>query len=270
MAIQLPWGWERFFEELSAFLRYIERQEGTANESFAEYVVERLEVSIRHVSRVNQLLRSFIGREVSSTATHYSVLLAELLQCLRTLCVQWEAYLDQGQFNVASTSYTAPVIHRSVIGRPRLLITQHQLEYLRSMFFSWVQISEILGVSSMTIYRRRQEYGLLNTPTEILSDAELCIIVRSMQAEFPGLGQTMVWGRLRSMGFRVTRERVRSAVYQNDPIQTALRWRGELVRRHPYSVPGPNSLWHMGKLNNYVIKAAAGVFISCLDTLYSP
>ena len=37
---QLPWGWERFFEELAGFLRYIERQEGTANESYAEYVVE--------------------------------------------------------------------------------------------------------------------------------------------------------------------------------------------------------------------------------------
>ena len=80
------------------------------------------------------------------------------------------------------------------------------------MFFSWVQISEILGVSSMAIYRRRQEYGMLNTPTEILSDTELCIIVHCIQAEFPRLGQTMVWGRLRSMGFRVTCERVRSAI----------------------------------------------------------
>ena len=33
------------------------------------------------------------------------------------------------------------------------------------------------------------------------------------------------------MGFSVTRERVRQAVRESDPIQTALRWRDELVRR---------------------------------------
>ena len=32
-----------------------------------------------------------------------------------------------------------------------------------------------------------------------------------------------------------------------DPINTALRWRGNLSNRRPYSVPGPNSLWHIGE-----------------------
>jgi len=105
---------------------------------------------------------------------------------------------------VLSTSYMAPVTPRSQIGRPRFLITQHQLEYLRSMSFSWVQISEILGVSCMTIYRRRQEYGMTGIPTGTLTDAELHMIVHRMQTELPALGQTMVWGRLRSMGFFVT------------------------------------------------------------------
>ena len=55
------------------------------------------------------------------------------------------------------------------------------------------------------------------------------------------MGETMLWGQLRSMGFCVTRTRVRSALREADPIHTALRWRGELTRRQPYSVPGPNS-----------------------------
>ena len=59
------------------------------------------------------------------------------------------------------------------------------------------------------------------------------------------------------MGFNVTRERIRQAVRENDPIHTALRWRGELVRRQPYSVPGPNSLWHIGML------------LCCLFEIYS-
>ena len=58
-----PWGWERFFGELDAFMRLAERQEGTANGSFAEYVVERLETCMRNVSvLVNTLGQLLITR----------------------------------------------------------------------------------------------------------------------------------------------------------------------------------------------------------------
>ena len=50
------------------------------------------------------------------------------------------------------------------------------------------------------------------------------------------------------MGFCVTRERVRNALRALDPIETALRWRGEVVHRQPDCVPGPNRLWHLGLL----------------------
>ena len=59
----------------------------------------------------------------------------------------------------------------------------------------------------------------------------------------------MVWGRLRSMGFNVTRERVRRAIRVTDPLYTAFCWRGDIIQRQPYSVPGPNSLWHLGMLH---------------------
>ena len=60
----------------------------------------------------------------------------------------------------------------------------------------------------------------------------------------PEIGQSMVIGRLHSMGFHsVQRERVRVAIRAVDPLNTALRAPGALTRRQPYSVPGPNSLW---------------------------
>ena len=96
----------------------------------------------------------------------------------------------------------------------------------------------MLRVSLMTIYRRRREFGMLNTPNGSLTSMELRVLVQRLQAEMPALGQTMVWGRLRSMGFFVTSERVRSVIHDIDPIQTALRWRCDLVRHQPYSVPG--------------------------------
>lgn len=64
--------------------------------------------------------------------------------------------------------------------------------------------------------------------------------------QLPTMGQTMIWGKLRSMRIKVTRERVRQAMRECDPINNALRWQGQLVQRRPYSVPGPNSLWHLG------------------------
>ena len=55
-------GWERFFDELSSFIRNLNRQRGTANEDFSEYVVERLETYVtasstryRHALRMRNL-----------------------------------------------------------------------------------------------------------------------------------------------------------------------------------------------------------------------
>ena len=61
----------------------------------------------------------------------------------------------------------------SQTGRPIFDISKEQIQYLRSMSYTWVQISEILGVSHMTIYRRRQEYGMVENPGGNITDNEL-------------------------------------------------------------------------------------------------
>ena len=80
-----------------------------------------------------------------------------------------------------------------------------------------------------------------------ITDEELSVIHRQMRRGNPALGERMVMGHLRSMGFKITRSRVRDCIRTTDPIQIALQWRGQLAPRQPYSVPGPNSLWHIGK-----------------------
>ena len=80
-----------------------------------------------------------------------------------------------------------------------------------------------------------------------LTDPVLNDVVQQLKREFPSMGETMLWGQLRTMAFKVTHSRIRHALREADPMYTALRWRGELTRRQPYSVPGPNSLWHIGK-----------------------
>ena len=241
-------GWEIFFERMIAFLEESNEME-FLNEAYLHYATERLEICIDCIVSLDDVLQSrpvTVTEEEHEIAISISSQFTLILQYLRELHSQWSLQCDEFEADVVSTSYSAPLIHSSQPGRPRMLITPEQLCYLRSLSFSWVQISQILGVSYMTIYRRRNEFGITEMDRERqISDDELQNI---LQQEFPAMGQTMVWGHLRSMGYRITRERVRNAMRQNDPIHNALRWQGDLVQRRPYSVPGPNSLWHIGEV----------------------
>ena len=98
----------------------------------------------------------------------------------------------------------------------------------------------------MTIFRRRQEFGILNEPSIEINDAELRVVLSQLRRTFPELGEKMVIGHLRSLGYNVTRSCIRNAIRVTDPISVALRWQGNLTVRRPYLVPGPNSLWHIG------------------------
>ena len=111
----------------------------------------------------------------------------------------------------------------------------------------------MLMVSRMTIYRRRVEFGMLEDCRRSISEDGLVSIVGHIMREHPQVGQSFVSGRLRSLGYRVVRERVRRAVRTCDPLNTALRWCGHTMFRRPYSVPWPNSLWHIGKFFFYCI-----------------
>ena len=75
----------------------------------------------------------------------------------------------------------------------------------------------------MMLYHRRLEYGMLREPNGTLTDSELHSVVLHLRFDMPALGQTIVSARLRSMGFSVTRERVRNIIRAIDPIETALR-----------------------------------------------
>ncbi len=167
---------------------------------------------------------------------------------LRTVHREWEEYFD-GLERLTSSSYSVPLETSSGrIDRPRFDVRQEQIEYLRSMSFTYSQISELLGVSRMTVYRRCIEYGVLDVRSREnrMADADVLRMVREIRLELPTMGQTMLMGRLQSMGCNVTREQVRQAIRAIDPLHTALRSPSAAVSRRPYSVPGPNSLWHIG------------------------
>ena len=95
-------------------------------------------------------------------------------------------------------------------------------------------------------YRRRVEFRMLNEPSQSISSDDLTSLVSEIRSTTPYVGESLVSGRLRSLGYQVSRDRVHQALRSTDPLGSALRWPGGLTHRHPYSVAGPNSLWHIG------------------------
>lgn len=128
---------------------------------------------------------------------------------------------------VINIGITAPFI--GIKGRPRFLIDQDQLEFLRDMQLSWSEIAKLVGISRMTLYRKRIEMELPNAFSEI-GDNELVALVSAVKTELPESGERIVAGVLYSHGVRVPRRRVRDAIHTVDPINTSLRWEPRIRR----------------------------------------
>jgi len=250
------WGWEQYFNEFIIFLRHANRNLGTADWNHATHIIERLQVQAIHSclkiilfpSQICVESLTVIRDQLESDADLRSVAekIEELVDCCRQIEHEWEHYVDTLESN-EQYSYQASVALRGGRGRPRFIIQREQLLYLTSLGFSWTNISLLLGVSRMTVYRRRIEYDLLSEPTNPLNDDALKDLLREIKRGHPNLGQTMILGLIRAQGYYVSRERLRDAIKQIDPLCTALRWHSITYRRQ-YRVPSPNALWHIGML----------------------
>ena len=74
--------------------------------------------------------------------------------------VLWEWYEETLETvgDGGNVTYAVEVEHTTHRGRPRFIVSVNQLEYLRSLSFSWTTISSCLGV---THYCLLAECGLL-------------------------------------------------------------------------------------------------------------
>ncbi len=77
----------------------------------------------------------------------------------------------------------------------------------------------MLGVSRMTIYRRRIEYSLIQDPSTEISDAQLRIVLQAIKQDNR---EVMVMGIIRSMRYRVSREKFRQEIREIDPLPLLL------------------------------------------------
>ena len=166
------WRWESFFEEVESFIVSAERRYEHANEQYAQFVVERMQTVIRSIRGIRDHLHStdiILTLSETHVVRQYVSYLDELVQNCRILAHTWERYVDELLRGDHANSYRAAGIRTGRRGRPSFSITREQLEYLQSMSFTWSEIGSILGVSRMTIYRRRQEYNMLGERQDTLT-----------------------------------------------------------------------------------------------------
>ena len=77
-----------------------------------------------------------------------------------------------------------------------------------------------------------------------ITDHDLDAMVASIQRQYPDCGYSMMQGYLNGLNHRAQQGRIREAMARTDPEGLASRWFNTVVRR-AYSVPSPNSLWHV-------------------------
>ena len=141
-------------------------------------------------------------------------------------------------------------------GRPPLPVSKEQLVFLRSLKFTWADISAILGPSVKTLQRRAKEWNIL-TYSQI-SNTELDAIVLDLTGQFPNVGEAMLTGHLLSLNIHIQREKLRQSIHR-------VRGHSHLptrIYRRTYSVPGPNYLWHIDgnhKLIRYRLVIHGGI-----------
>ena len=128
-------------------------------------------------------------------------------------------------------------------GRPRVHVNKEQLQYLIECRFRTRDIATLFGCSTRTIQRRMAEFGVCNAYTAA-TDAELDLFVYEVTSAYPLCGEKTILGRMRSQGTHVPRQRVRDSMLRVDPsgVESLKR---RILHRRVYSVPSPNSLWHL-------------------------
>ena len=129
-------------------------------------------------------------------------------------------------------------------GHPRIIVNVDQVELLRSAGYTWDDVADAFLVSRSTIWRRLRETGISVSRYTDISDNDLDGLIGSIRQRHPHSGQSLIQGLLLSANVHVQRYRIRGALHRIDPLGAILR-RNEPITRRRYTVPGPNSLWHV-------------------------
>ena len=161
--------------------------------AYLEHVERRLEENVRVFLAMEMMAGGNINEQQRSLLQQLSFASSNLLS---EVCNMKTANHRQANSSIP------PVL--STEGRPKYDIGKEQIEQLREAGMAWQDIALCLGVHPRTLYRRRMEFGLSSSFTEISDDA-LDIQIQDLVRLTPNAGETLVRGSLRGRGISVQR-----------------------------------------------------------------
>ena len=245
---------QSFLLSIQDCINRIEQSTAPENDRTLEYLRDRLEGYIQIVLAISLVLTNVQGfLTVKMLIEHLWQSLREQLHHIRERladCRQISAVFPRRPLQSEGNSG----------GRPKYHITAEQIDVLRSTGMSWTATAKCLGVSTKTLSRRRQEYGITDY-TETRED-ELEWNVRDILQLTPFSGETYVQGALRARGIYIQRWKSRDALQQIDPVNRAVR-RRYAIRRRIYNVSKPNHLWHID--SNHKLIHWRFILHGCID-----
>ena len=220
---------ETFFNDLSSLVSDVERR----TRDNVEYLKDEIDTAIEHIL--------YLKHDFGSSESLNNLLI--LFQV-----ISQELFREINNFSRRSAilSCTHTLESTGQRGRPKCIIDRETLVHLRNLNYQWKEIASMFLVSRWTISRRVKELGIGDLlGYSNITDEELDRIVRDFKLSHGiSVGRSLVTGHLRSLGIRVQQKRVAESLSRVDPDNSRLRW-SILIRRRSYSVPGPNSLWHI-------------------------
>ena len=151
-------------------------------------------------------------------------------------------------------------------GRPSINIPKETLELYLEYGFKKAKIAKMFNVSSKTISRRIELFGIQNHVQQFseITDTELDEIVGDIVVDFPNCGIRRMKGFLQGKGLKIQWSRIRSSMWRVDPTGLLLRkTQLNTVQRRRYSVPGTLALWHID--GNHKLIRWRFVIHGCID-----
>ena len=198
-----------------------------------EYLHGRLEGHVQIVFAISLVLASLQGQEALKD------MLENLLEYLRRLLQDLKNKISSSLVDSCTVFQREPSQTLSSGGRPRYAITREHIETLRNTGIQWTAIARCLGVSSKTLYRRRLEYGLQDSFSDITNE-ELEWNIRDILKLTPFSGESYIRGALRGRGIFIQRRKIKEVLQTVDPVGRAIRRRSSIQRRL-YNVKNPTT-----------------------------
>ena len=240
-----------FFSSLKTYVNLTTRAGLQEDPNMREHLCFKLEDYLQVVRTLTSIVNSKAGHEELKSLL--GRLVWELQELVNELQSQVRQDTQHNNFRLNKQCDTG--------GRPKYVVTKEQIETLRDTGMNWKSVAQVLGISERTLFRRREEFNMEDTFSNI-SDTDLKNTIYCILQQTPYVGETYVRGGLVARKIFVPRHRVRECLRSLDPVGRAMRRRFTIQRRL-YNVAAPNHLWHID--SNHKLIQWKFVVHGCID-----